>query len=78
MWKRGEEACTCRLERVEKRVSAKMKGNCGETINVGWPRDSATEEKTGGRAGASRDEDAEVPLTWMKVVGVREKDSEDP
>lgn len=39
-------------------VSARRKGKVyktGETIDVGWSRDSATEEKTGGR-----DEDGEV------------------
>lgn len=34
--------------------------NCGETSDVGWSRDSASEEKTGGRAGGSRDEDIDV------------------
>ena len=31
-----------------------------ESSDVVWSRDSVTEEKTGGRAGGSRDEDAEV------------------
>ena len=34
--------------------------NCGETSDAVLSRDSATEEKTGGRAGGSRDEDVEV------------------
>nr|XP_061807705.1 E3 ubiquitin-protein ligase TRIM35-like [Nerophis lumbriciformis] len=46
---------------VESCVNNERKGlsSCGETSNV-WSDDGATEEKTGGRAGGSRDEDAEV------------------
>lgn len=29
----------------DRRVPAKIKGNCGETSDVGWSRDSSTEER---------------------------------
>lgn len=57
-------ACAVALEQVEKSVKCdqcvsrnERKGveNSGESCTVVWFRDSATEEKTGGRAGGGKD-----------------------